>query len=187
LVENEKHFKPLDNAWITNFEKTDKLYQDYYKEDNHYTNIHYIYVNKNNEIEKIKQDFVYMLKPNYIFRDELIGILKRNAIEDNIRYSLLSILKINVTIGPDDIKGFLTSDNLDDYTDRFFSLNKNIDTIVFEKTINMFQDLNDILIIFYEENKNDIKSKPKNFTKKIFLHSNLISNHKKTIKKLYKE
>jgi hypothetical protein len=128
-----------------------------------------------------------MLKPNYIFRDELIGILKRNSIDNNIRYSLLSILKINITIDPDEIKGFLTNSKVDDYTDRFFSLNKNIDTIVFEKTINMFQDLNDILIIFYEENKNDKKYNPKNYTKKIFLHGNLNSNHKKTIKKLYKE
>ncbi len=39
---------------------------------------------------KIKQDFIYMLKPNFVFRDELIGLLKRNSIDNSIRYSLLS-------------------------------------------------------------------------------------------------
>lgn len=183
----ENDFKSLDKKWITEFENTDKLYQDYYKEDNHYTNIHYIYVNKNNEIEKIKQDFVYMLKPNYIFRDELIGLLKRNSIDNNIRYSLLSILKVNITLEPTEINKFLINNNLDHYKDTFLTLNKNIDTIVFDKTINMFQDLNDILIIFYDEDKYNInrqKSNPNACTKKIFLHPH--SHHKKTIKKQYK-
>ena len=182
----ENNFKELDKKWLIDFENTDKLYQDYYKDDHHYTNIHYIYVNTNNEIEKIKQDFIYMLKPNFVFRDELIGLLKRNSIDNSIRYSLLSILKINITLDPNDLKGFLLNDNLDQYKDNFLSLNKNIDTIVFEKTITMFQDLNDILIIFYEEDKNSVNmSKPKTYTKKIYLNNNC--NHKKTIKKQYKE
>ena len=182
----ENNFKELDKKWLIDFENTDKLYQDYYKDDNHYTNIHYIYVNTNNEIEKIKQDFIYMLKPNFVFRDELIGLLKRNSIDNDKRYSLLSILKYNITLDAEDIKPILLSHDLSSYNQQFLTVNKHIDTIFFEKTINMFQDLNNIYFIFYEEDKNSVNmSKPKTYTKKIYLNNNC--NHKKTIKKQYKE
>ena len=45
----------LNDEWITNFEKTDKLYQDFYKDDLYYTNLQIIYVNRANEIERINQ------------------------------------------------------------------------------------------------------------------------------------
>jgi len=174
--------KSLDSKWLKEFEKTDQIYQDYYKDDNHYTNIHYIYVNKNNEIDKIRQEFIYMSKPNYVVRDEMIGLLKRNSIDSNIRYTLLSILKINITLEPSEIKPFLMNTNLDYYKDAFFTPITNIDTIVFEKTISMFQDLNDIFIIFYEKNNTISENgKPKNITKKIYLHTN--PNKRKTIRK----
>ena len=180
--EIEEEIENLDNKWLTDFVNTDKLYQDYYKDDNYYTNIHYMYINKNNEIEKIKQDYFYMSKPNYILRDEIIGILKKNSIDNKIRYSLLSILKFNITIDPTDIKHFLLKNDFEYYNKKFFTVIKNIDTIVFEKTINMFQDLNDIIIIFYEKNIDDKNSsKTKNITKKIYLNS--YAHHKKTIRK----
>jgi len=170
--------EPLDNKWLIEFENSEKIYRDYYKDDNYYANVHYAYVNANDEIEKIKQEFIYMSKPNCILRDELIGLLKRNSIDNNIRYTLLSILKINISIDPMEIKRFLVSDNLDYYKNLFFSPIKNLDNIIFEKTINMFQDLNEIFILFYEKH-DSVNSKPKNITKKIYLKT----SHKKTIKK----
>ena len=49
-------FENLDNEWIKNFEESFKLYEDYYKDDIYFTNIHYIYINKHNIIEKIRED-----------------------------------------------------------------------------------------------------------------------------------
>ena len=39
--------KELNDEWINNFEKTDKLYEDYYKDDLYYVNLKFIYLNKN--------------------------------------------------------------------------------------------------------------------------------------------
>ena len=66
----------LDNGLIEEFEKNDKLYADFYKENVHYINIHLIYVNKNNDIQKIEQESFIMTKPNFISRMELMEILK---------------------------------------------------------------------------------------------------------------
>ena len=61
---------------------------------------------------------------------------------------------------------------------------KNIDAIKFEKSINMLQDLNDIIFLFYEKSTELKKKDPNTITKKIDLS---INNKKKTIKKRYKE
>jgi hypothetical protein len=72
----------------------------------------------------------------------------------------------------------------------FLTINKHIDTIFFEKTITMFQDLNNVYFIFYEKTKNNKNCDLHSITKKIYL--DIISNnkdnkrYKKTIKKQYK-
>lgn len=178
-----------DINWINDFEKTDKLYKDFYADDNYFIKLHYIYIDKNNDIEKIKEESFLMSKPNYIMREELLKMLKSNSFDNNKRYSILSIFKINILIKPEEIKDFLEEENITNYSCNFISHIKNFDNIVFEKTINMFQDLNDLIFIFYEKTKynhNDQNNQNNsyNITKKIKLH---ISRNKKTIRKQYKD
>jgi hypothetical protein len=174
----------LDDSWIVEFEKTHELYQDYCKDDLHYTNLHFIYVNKNNEIEKIKQDSFLMSSCNSISRTEVIGLLKRNSIEDNVKYSILSILRYNITLDAEDIHTFMkngigNSNSKSDNYDYFLTPVKNIDAIKFEQTIHMFQDLNDLLFLFYEK-AND-SGNTRNVTKRVFFTPHTTTTkHKKT-------
>ena len=46
----------LNDDWIQKFENTDKLYQDFYKDDLCYINLKFIYINKHNNIQKIKHE-----------------------------------------------------------------------------------------------------------------------------------
>jgi hypothetical protein len=171
----------LNDEWINNFEKTDKLYQDFYKDDLYYVNLKFIYVNRESEIEKINQESFLMSNPNYISREEIIQILKDSAIDNNKRYSLLSILKYNILLDADEVKNFLLYSNEER---NYLNIVKNIDAISFEKSITMFQDLNDLIFVFYEKSLELKKVDPNNITKKIYLRSNA---NKKTIKKRYKE
>ena len=93
---------------------------------------------------------------------------------------MLTILKYNVTLDADDVVGFLK--NNDDTS--FLTVVKNIDAISFERTINMLQDLNDLIFIFYEKSDELKKENPNNVTKRIYLNTN---SRKKTIKKQYKD
>jgi hypothetical protein len=174
-------YNNLDDEWINTFENTDKLYRDFYKDDLYYINLRVIYINRENEIEKLKQESFLMSKPNYITREEIIEILKKNSIDNEKKYTLLSILKYNIILEPDDIKLYLNNGSHDEY----LTIMKNIDTIVFNKSINMFHDLNDIILIFYEKSSEIKKSDSNNTTKKIYLRS--LSSNKKTIKKRYKD
>jgi hypothetical protein len=175
-------YNNLDDEWINEFEKTDKLYQDFYKDDLYYLNVRVIYVNRDNEIDKIKQETLLLSMKNVISREEILGILKKNSIDNERKYSLLSILRYNIVLEPDDVKNYLLNKVSRDY----LSIIKNIDTITFEKSINMFHDLNDIILIFYEKSKEIVnKDKNANNTKKIYLRT--LSSNKKTLKKLYKD
>ena len=99
-------------------------------------------------------------------------------------YSLLSVIKYNITLNPEEITPFLKTKFFDYYNEDFFTTLKNIDTIYFEKTINMFQDLNTLFIIFYEKDidKLLIGTSINNNTKKIYLRRGNPKN-KKTIRR----
>jgi len=94
---------------------------------------------------------------------------------------LLSILKYNIVLEPDEVKLYLNNANGEDY----LSIMKNIDGVVFNKSINMFHDLNDLILIFYEKSLELKKPNANNTTKKIYLRS--LSSNKKTIRKRYKD
>lgn len=167
-------YNNLDDDWINEFEKTDKLYKDFYKADLYYINLRVIYVNRENEIDKVKHETFLLSNKNIISEEELLGILKKNSIDNERRYSLLTILRYNIILEPDDVKNYL----LNNQNQHYLSVIKNIDNVMFQKSISMFHDLNDIIVIFYEklmENNN-------NNTKKIYIKTN-----KKTLKKRYKE
>jgi len=174
-------YNNLDDDWINKFEETDKLYKDFYKEDLYYINLQVIYINRENEIEKLKQESFLMSRPNFISNDEVLEILKKHSIDNDKRYTLLSILKYNINLEPEEVKSYLNNGENTEY----LSVIKNIDTITFEKSINMFHDLNDVILIFYEKSMELKKPDANNNTKKIYLRS--LSSNKKTIRKRYKD
>jgi hypothetical protein len=189
MIAEEDKVENLDDSWIQDFDKIDKPYQDFYKENVYYVHINIFYVNKDNEIDKITNEIFFMKNHNVISREEIIDIIKHNSLYNANMYSLLSILKYNITVNPEDVTYFVDiKDNevTEFYNDKFLTVLQHIDTIVFERTISMFQELNTLIIIFYEKNKNDIKKgNINNYTKKIYLKRNVINKkYNRTIRNL---
>jgi hypothetical protein len=188
----EYNIEKLDDNWIQQFENTDKLYMDFYKDDLYYVTLRIIYVNIHSEIDKIKQESFLMSKPNYITQEEILGLLKKHSVDSDRRYSLLSILRYNVDLESEDVPHYLANNDTNDTNDpqtifnsSYLSVIKHIDTIKFEKSINMFHDLNDIILIFYEKSDELKKRNINNTTRKIYLRKHLSA--KKTIRKQYKD
>jgi hypothetical protein len=182
----------LNDDWIKEFECKDKEYEDLYNSDVFFIPLHFVYINKQNNIEYIIEHKFFMSSPNYISRDELLGLIKRNYIKSDVRYILLSILKYNFKLSCNDVQKYVNSQQYMD--NEFFIPIKNIDTIKFEKTIPIFQDLNDLLFIFYEKGNitevlntlssdfNTYPVKNHSITKRVFLKTTC-KNHKKTQRK----
>ena len=181
LQEERETENKLSDEWIECFDKIDELYKDFYKDDVYYVDIKVLYVNRQNEIEKIKKSPFLMSKPNCICREEILEVLKKCSLEDNRKYSLLSILKYNILLDPDEVKQYLYTSSDKNY----LHVIKNIDAVYFGKTINMLQDLNDVILIFYEKSNELKEINSNNCTKRIYLKS--LSDKKKTIKKRYKD
>jgi len=174
----------LDDSWIVNFNDTDKLYSDFYKDNVYYINVTIIYINGEHEIERMKKDTFLLSRPNELLYEELIRILKDNATNNNKKYGLMSILKYNFDIEPADMRFYLRHGNKEEDDDEYNYLFpiQHINNIVFQKTISMFQDLNELVILFYEKPQ---PSKRHSHTQSMKHH---ISNScKKTVKKRYKE
>ena len=165
LLESNLEYNMEDDSWIKEFEKKEELYQDFYADDIFFTKLHFVYVDRENAIEKITEENFLMSVKNQIQRHELIQILKRVTTVDNNKYSLLSILKCNIQITQDNVKTFLSSNDLSEFYDEFVIPVKNIDTIYFEKSINMFQDLTDVLFVLYKEDN----SYSQNTTRRVYI------------------
>ena len=65
----------LDDTWINNFDSIDNLYSKFYKDDVYHIKIDYIYINSNNEINKIKEEFFFMQTPHIISKEEIIAFI----------------------------------------------------------------------------------------------------------------
>jgi hypothetical protein len=165
----------LDTTWITNFEEMEKDYNNYYTEDLSFIRVNYIYVNKNSEIINISEEKYLFKKPGILYKEELIGLIKRHTVHNSIKYSLLSLLKFNIDFEPIHLKTFIrTTDK--NVGKQFLQSLTNIDNIVFEKSITLFHDINNLYIIFMD--KTDDSSDSIN-------NHNYISHRHKTTKKIY--
>jgi len=122
----------LDTSWIEEFEREEKDYKAYYREDLQSIKVHCIYVNKNNDIDKIKEEKIFMNQPNFLSGDQILTLIKKNAIQDHVKYSLLSILKYNITLEPENLKTFIknsrNSKTKKSRRKEFLTSIKNIDT-----------------------------------------------------------
>jgi len=173
-MENYESIEDLDLSWINEFEKIDNEYNIYYTEELSFIKIHSIYINNDNEIEKIKEGKIFLKNPGFLQKEELLSIIKHNSFSNQIKYSLLSILKFNINLEPLHLKTFLRNKN-HDIGANFLTSIKNLDTIKFDKSITLFHDINELLIIFHKKNMSSINSCDKkdtyNRTKKIFIKS----------------
>ena len=165
----------LDNKWIEEYEQQEQPYKEFYREKTKSIEIYYFYLNKNNELEKIKQQHYPLNECNKISRQELMCEIKSNIVDNKIKYSLLSILKHNIDLDPENLKSYLLTDILSE-SSNFLTTISDISDIHFQDTISFLKKLNSLFIIFYESKE----KRNKNMTKRIFISS---KNHRKTKRK----
>ena len=99
-------------------------------------------------------------------KERLLYLLKTNIKRENKKYGLLSILQYNINLKPEEITNYIE----DSSNYNFLNTKREINDILWEDTINIFQDINKLYIVFYEKkitNKNTKKVyiKHKNKTK----------------------
>ena len=159
----------MDEKWINEFSEKEKDFQIFYKDNINYIRVYVLYVNKEKCLDKVKEKNMYLETKNKISKTELKNTINSYRKSEKVPYKLISILKHNIDIEPDDVSRSLKDDFIYNYTDSLST----IDNIDFNKSITMFEDLNSIFLIFYETDKESLK----NTTKRVKF------KHKQTHKK----
>ena len=161
-MENINIIEDLDTSWIEEFEKIDNDYKSYYTEDLSFIKIHFVYLNKNNDIEKIHQEKIILKNKGILTKDELLEIIKNNNLINKTKYNILSMLKFIIDIEPINLKTFLR--NCDkNIGNSYLESIKHIDSVKFNKSISLFHDLNNMFIFFYEKKTLNKTKKSVNF------------------------
>jgi hypothetical protein len=131
----------------------DNDYVEYYLEDNYFIHVQCVYVNASTrEIQQVKSDLIWMDTPNHISHEEIVQVMKNNYLENGQRYYLMSLLLYQVLLDPSEIKLFLSSPEFEAYKcASFFRPLYTLDPIPLAKTISMFQNMNELIVVLMEE------------------------------------
>ena len=163
--ENENEDLEIDTSWITEFEKVDRDYSSFYKEDIATIQLQFVYINKNNEVHTTKQDTLLLEQVNIISQEEVMDLIHRHSLLHGKQYSILSILKYNIDLEPIDVRDFL----LNPTGNSFLSPVMTTHSIPLNKTISMFQDLNNLMILFREVDISPIPANADKKTKRVII------------------
>ena len=147
----------LDNSWVDDFKEKEEDYDDFYKEKPTSIKLFFLYINDSNNIESLKEESYLLDEKATLQKFNLMHIIKNKKKLSDKHYRLISLMKFNITIEPEDISNILELDN--DYGSEFLTSEKNIEDIKFEDTICILQDINALYFIFYldEKKKRDTK------------------------------
>ena len=97
-IDNEKKdliLEDIDTSWLEEFNNLDKEYKDYYTEELDTIKIHYIYINKNNEIERVIEDKLILKTPGLLSKEEIIS-MNNNFLDKQNKSEYLLNDKIDV-------------------------------------------------------------------------------------------
>lgn len=169
-----------DTSWIDDFKKAESVYNDFYKEPVNTITIYLLYVNKDNELDHLHTDKCILSEDGYIKRDVILSFIKRYQFLFSLRYKLLSLIKYNIDLEPTDIHDFLYED-ITTSDKRFITSEKYLNDIHFDKSIHMFQDMNGLFFIFYEDTPKTHSITNRTTTKRI----KISEQHKKTKRNIH--
>ena len=149
-------------TWLEEFKKKENPYNQFYKTNLSFINIILIHVNQQQEIVHLKTQKIYITK-NIFNKNDFFTILKNNLTFNNKRYFFDSCIQYNFTLNPEDVQHYLKNYDLYDFINTIHS----IDDIYFEKTIEIFHNMNTLYFLFVEENTK------KNTTRKVYIKKSL--------------
>ena len=138
----------IDTTWIEDFE----TYNDFYKERLTNIDINFIFLDKEGNIEKIQTENTILENDNFLSKEQLIYSLKKTMISNKRNYTLLSIFKFNISLNEEEVKDVYNGKKYD--FDEYITNIPGLDDILWEDSINLFKDMNELNIVLMKKKKN---------------------------------
>ena len=147
----------LDTEWFEKQIEIEKKYDNFYNISVDNVKATIVYVDENNTVSCIKREKV-SINDGVFPRSKIVDLVKNYRKLNNDTYSLYAILQFNYDISPDRV-----IDGKLGIGDDFFNIITHIQDVYFNKTINMFKDLNDLTIVMKPKSNN------RTLTKRVYL------------------
>jgi len=167
--ENSSDDELFNDDWMKSIEEEANEYKKFFYTNTDNIQLNTIYINRNNEIFDIHKNN-YAIENNMLKREELLKLIDEKSKKNKKKYRLLSILSYNFDIDNDEIQYYFK--NTKNY--KVLKIHKNLNTIVWNKSINYFKDLNELYLVFIEK-KNQERGK----TRRIFIKRKKMKKTKK--------
>tara|TARA_Y100000389_G_scaffold204170_1_gene255342 strand:- start:1351 stop:1836 length:486 start_codon:yes stop_codon:yes gene_type:complete len=145
-------------TWLEELKKIENPYNQFYKTNLSSVNVVLMHINQEQEIIHLKTQKISVTK-NTFDKNNFFSIIKNNLTFNNKRYFFDSCIKYNFTLNPEDVQHYLKNYDLYDFINTIHT----IDNIHFEKTIELFHNMNTLYFLFIEENSK------KNTTRKVYI------------------
>ena len=202
--EDESESKDLDTSWIQEHDRLSTINENYLREPMDSINVYYVYINRNQYIEKIISDKLPLSLSedkthSYLSKETLLQIIQSRKIKTSFsKYKLTDVVSYLVDLEPENIQSFSNTDNVEQATPSFFKIRSFMDDIQFNNSIFIFHGVNSIYFLFEEvellNHRHTLKSilktssqentvSDKTNTKKVRIQEGHVDNSKKFIGK----
>jgi len=166
MLDIDKENNNLDTSWIQTEEKIDSIENLYSREQCESIDIFYIYLDKDNAIEKIVSE-KEMPQNGEISKERLLKMIQTKRMVNKKKYKLFDILSFQVDIEPTNIEAFNKNKEINEISEHCFKVLPLFDSISCISSIFIFQDINSIYFLFKEPEKfKELKSILKDGEKK---------------------
>ena len=155
--EDTEDMMDMDTDWIEEYENEDNSYELFYPNTLSNIKVNILYVNKINELEKVREEMIYLSVPNRITKEVMLRLIKSYDINDSIKYKLVSILVYNIDIQHNELKNYINGTEKYD----FITSLRNIEDYELKPSLKYLEKVNNIYIVFSEKEKEKEKEKDK--------------------------
>ena len=174
----------LDDSWIRETEKIEKVEQNYIREPMEFIDVFFLYINSNHYIEKIlseKHPLVLLDdgKTNVLKKEYILQLIQSKKIKTNhSKYAFIDMITFNVDLQPEHIQNYSKNENISENSKQFFKVLPIVDDVIISPSIFVFHGINSIFFIFQEKEFDVSQLQPKSILK------NILGSRHKTTKKV---
>ena len=151
--------------WLNEQRELEADYNEFYPEIPTSIQLYFLYINKNNELQRLGKETHILENYGKVNKDSLHSIIQKRKTDNNTAYKLCHILKYNITATPREI---LKNEISDDMCNIYFTEINTLKSIIFSETICVLQDLNTLFVVLKEIQESD--STPNSVSKKTTSH-----------------
>jgi hypothetical protein len=149
----------LDVSWIEDESKLHKISENYFREPMDSIDMYFIYINRNNYIEKIlyEKQALELSDNNYsvLKKEKLLHIIQTRKIKTAFsKYKLVDVLSYAVDLEPELIQSYSKNDNIESTSESFFKVLSILNDVQIQPSIFIFHGVNAIYFIFQEVENN---------------------------------